>query len=119
MKPLKSVSVGKYFMPEEILRDLDLRGSRMSVAAVEAIHETTSMAAKIDLAKVSAKSLGMPEGASRKQIYNVALNQGLRLIPQEAVAEIRLAYLDQPEGEWFTVATDPFTTKEGLLLLAI
>ena len=119
MERLKPILVGKYSTSEEVLREMQLRGSRMSEAAVRAIQETTPTAAKIEVAKVSARSLGMPDGASRTQIYKVAFDQGLRLIPQEAVAEIHLEYLDQPTREWLTVATDPFITKEGLLLLAI
>jgi len=67
----------------------------------------------VDLVKVSVAELGFKDGATRKDIYDRALELGLQLCPAEVGPQLRLQYADQPKGEWLRIAMEPITGSGG------
>jgi len=51
--------------------------------------------------------------AKLDEIYTRAAELGLRLLPAEAGAQLRLQYLDQPVGEWLHIAMQPVAAGSG------
>jgi hypothetical protein len=71
-------------------------------------------AAELGLVVVSVSALGFGEdGASLKDIYARASQLDLALCPAEAGPILRLAYLDQPLGEFLHIAMKPVTRYGG------
>ena len=73
--------------------------------------------AKIDLAIVSPRSLGLgacdPFGSvPLYQVFKNAKNRGLRLCPAEVGPALRLLYLDQPKEESVAIAMEPVLRHE-------
>ena len=64
---------------------------------------------------MSVAELGFKNGAKRKDIYNRALELGLKLCPNEVGPALRLQYTDQPMEEWFLVAMKPIADSDGSL----
>jgi hypothetical protein len=70
----------------------------------------------LDLVRVSVAELGFKDGAYLKDIYARAQQElGLMLCPAEVGPQLRLAYLDQPLGEWLAVAMEPVADSDGNL----
>lgn len=74
-------------------------------------------AVELELVVVSVKDLGLKSGATTKQIYDRANQLGLDLCPAQVGPELRLAYQDQPGGEWLLVAMTPITDRNGYPLV--
>ncbi|MGR6897532.1 helicase [Rummeliibacillus sp. BSL5] len=53
---------------------------------------------KVKTVELKVRNLGFPEGATIPQLFNKAKKVGLDLCPVELGPYLRLAYLDQPEG---------------------
>ncbi|WP_047985575.1 helicase [Ornithinibacillus californiensis] len=53
----------------------------------------------LNTVQITVKDLGYPDGATLPQIYERAIELGLELCPLELGPFLRLAYLDQPEGD--------------------
>lgn len=70
---------------------------------------------EVDLVIRSVAELGFKNGATRKQIYDRALELGLQLCPSEVGPQLRLQYQDQPKGEWLLIAMEPITGSVGYL----
>lgn len=68
---------------------------------------------EVDLVIRSVAELGFENGATRKQIYDRALELGLQLCPSEVGPQLRLQYLDQPKGEWLLIAMEPIADSDG------
>jgi len=68
---------------------------------------------EINLVKVTVAELGFPNSATRAQIYEAALKQGLFLCPAEVGPQVRLQYLDQPRGDWFRIGMEPIPDSGG------
>ena len=62
---------------------------------------------EVDLVTRSGAELGFENGATRKEIYDRALELGLQLCPSEVGPQLRLQYQDQPKGKWILIAMDP------------
>lgn len=73
----------------------------------------------IDLVNISVAELGFKGGATRKDIYDRALELGLRLCPAEVGPQLRLQYADQPKGEWLRVAMEPISDSDGGLVVFV
>jgi hypothetical protein len=63
---------------------------------------------KVDLVRVSPKQFGFTDlkRVSRSAFFEAALQAGFEKCFYEIALALRLTYLDQPCGEWLTVATD-------------
>jgi hypothetical protein len=70
----------------------------------------------IDLVVVSVSQLGFANAASLADIHRRAVELGLDLCPAEAAPLARLAYLDQPLGEFLNIAMRPIATYGGALV---
>jgi len=85
----------------------------LSKPAFKAATEET----EVDLVNVSVAELGFKDGATRKDIYERAIDLGLQLCPNEVGPQLRLQYKDQPKGEWLRIAMEPITDSSGRLLV--
>jgi hypothetical protein len=70
----------------------------------------------IDLVVVTVSQLGFADAASLADIHRRAVDLGLELCPAEAAPLVRLAYLDQPLGEFLNIAMRPVATYGGALV---
>ncbi|OGM93553.1 hypothetical protein A2935_02910 [Candidatus Wolfebacteria bacterium RIFCSPLOWO2_01_FULL_47_17b] len=77
--------------------------------------KTAEIKEEIDLVNISVAELGFKKGATRKDIYDRALQLGLEFCPAEVGPQLRLQYPDQPLGEWLLVAMEPITDSDGTL----
>lgn len=68
---------------------------------------------EVELVRITVAELGFKNGATRKEIYNKALELGRKLCPNEVGPALRLQYADQPLGEWLLVAMEPITDSRG------
>lgn len=75
------------------------------------------METDVDLVVLSVADLGFKEGARYSQICEKAVEMGLALCPAEVGPALRLAYTDQPRGEWVVIAMKAITdSHRGLLV---
>ncbi len=72
---------------------------------------------EVDLVNVSVAELGFANDASRKEIYDRAIELGLELCPAEVGPQLRLQYKDQSHSEWLVIAMEPIVASDGGLLV--
>ena len=65
----------------------------------------------IELFLVTPEELGIDYGCDYLEIRTEAMRQGFRIVPTEGVAQLRLAYNNQPKGERLQVGTVTFPFK--------
>ncbi len=70
---------------------------------------------EFDLEVKTVAELGLKDGGTLKEIYAKAKEQGLELCPGEIGPAYRLAYKDQPQGEWLRIAMEPIAVSGGSL----
>ena len=68
----------------------------------------------VDLVRISLRELGLKDGAMYKEIFAKAEERGLRLCPAEVGPQLRLQYLDQPEGEKLVIGMRPLNDGDSL-----
>ena len=71
---------------------------------------------ELDLVIIRVAELGFEAGASLREIYARARAIGLALCPGEAGPALRLAYLNQPVGEFLHIAMEPVARYSGELV---
>jgi len=71
---------------------------------------------QLDLVVVTPAELGFLERVTLADIYHRAMQRGLELCPAETAPLLRLAYADQPVGEFLHVAMHPVATWSGNLV---
>lgn len=69
----------------------------------------------IDFVIASNEELGYPNGCTRIQSYEAGLKLGWKKCLISDGPEIRRNYLDQPDGEYLLVASDPVADSDGYL----
>ncbi len=74
---------------------------------------------EVDLVNVSVGELGFKEGATNAQIFERAKELGLELCPNEVGPQLRLQYVDQPNGEWLLIAMEPIADSDSDLMLFV
>jgi uncharacterized protein YjiS (DUF1127 family) len=114
----KTIAIGT-FKDSFALRDaMNAMGCSVgnSVDEVLARPTFTLSGTKVDVAlvTVSAAELGLPgEALPLRDIYARAQGLGLQLAPAEVGPQLRIQYLDQPIGEFLTIAMEPIKTWSG------
>lgn len=77
--------------------------------------------AEVDLVALTISDLGFTfdlqyddlYNASYRKIFDRAMKLGLRPCPAEVGPNLRVAYTDQPYGEWIIVATEPTSNADS------
>ncbi|MEK7536832.1 MAG: hypothetical protein AAB584_00075 [Patescibacteria group bacterium] len=67
-----------------------------------------------ELVVASVAELGLEDGATTREIFERARGLGLDLCPAQVGPELRIAYEDQPKGEWLLVAMEQIAGSDGL-----
>jgi len=68
---------------------------------------------EVDLVTVTVLDLGFPKGATTQEIWSKAKDLSLNLCPAEVGPHLRLAYADQPQGEYLWVAIKQITDSDS------
>jgi hypothetical protein len=115
----KTIKLGIHKSADEYRKALKANGFKVSDWANDLLAKSAFSASseeiEVELVKVSVAELGFKNGANRKDIYNRALELGLKLCPNEVGPALRLQYTDQPMEEWLLVAMKPITDSDGCL----
>ena len=74
---------------------------------------TSKKLEQLNLARITVKSLGFPNGATTDEIYKKAEELGLELCPAEVGPQLRLQYLDQPNGEYIFIGMKQISDSDG------
>ena len=92
----------------EILREFERHEISMNPQGNQLFREMPISidAYRLETVQFQLRCLGFRDGAISAQILNRAGELGLSVCSLEAAAYLRLAFLDQPEGPWITIASD-------------
>ncbi len=111
----KTVKLGTYKSNSALrktLLDADFRIGSWADDILKRI-ELAKEPSELELIVIYVAELGFSNGATTEKIYEKAISVGLRLCPAEVGPQLRLQYVDQPNGEWLVVAMDPITDSDG------
>ncbi len=89
---------------------------RISEYAGNVLDSQTPIASaetEVDLVIVTPAELGFTDLPTYGQICDRAIELGLAICPREVGPALRLAYPDQPFGEWLRVAMEEVTDSRG------
>jgi hypothetical protein len=116
----KRITLGGYKGVNSLRNALDAARVRIGDSADEilgrpAFHVSPEKS-DVDLVVVSVAELGFPSGAPLADIHRRAGELGLELCPAEVAPLLRLAYTNQPMGEFLNVAMRPIATYAGELV---
>ena len=93
----KTITLGTHKDTKALFKALENTGVNISYytrfMAKHSIFSIATAETEINLVKVTVAELGFPNGATRAQIYEAALKQGLFLCPAEVGPQVRLQYL--------------------------
>jgi len=113
----KTITLGTHKDTKALFKALENAGVNIGdYARFMMKHSMFSIATtetEINLVKVTVAELGFPNSATRAQICEAALKQGLFLCPAEVGPQVRLQYLDQPRGDWFRIGMEPIPDSGG------
>jgi hypothetical protein len=115
----KTVKLGTCKSPDEYRKALKKAGQRIGDWGNDILGKTdcAQEETEVDLVVLSVKELGFANGAPYKNICAKALQLGLELCPAEVGPALRLAYGDQPRGEWLRIAMEAITASDGLRVI--
>lgn len=105
--------------PDQYIKELKDKDIYLETGIEEMIQTLTpfKIEEELDIIILSVQQLGFDETwVTLKDIYKKAQDLGLELLPQNAGIELRLQY-EQPNSDWFRVATEPIRLDGGLLRL--
>lgn len=113
----RTVTIGTHKTVDKLRTALTSSGFRISDWANDILNRITlvSKPTTLDLVVITVVGLGFKNGATRKDIYERAIQLGLALCPAEVGPQLRLQYKDQPNGEWFRIAMEPIADSDGYL----
>lgn len=102
---------------EQLLADLEKGGHKISEWAKELVEkiEFSTTPQELQLVDITISDLGMSEYPMTVQIKKRIEALGYSLVPQETALYLRLAYGDQPLGEWLTCFSKPIAGAAGRL----
>lgn len=111
----KTITLGLHKSPEDYRMAIEKDGYRISEYADRILNkmEISQIEVELDLVVLSIDKLGFPKGARRDAIYDSAKKLGLQLCPAEVGPALRLAYKDQPRGDWLRIGMEPITDSDG------
>ncbi|RJO58882.1 hypothetical protein C4546_04755 [Candidatus Parcubacteria bacterium] len=110
----KTIELGTHKDVKALRKAMENAGIRVGDYASSMLkHSMFTLASALELVRVSVADLGFPSGATRAQIYEAALCNGLSLCPAEVGPQVRLQYMDQPKGERFFIAMEPIPDSVG------
>jgi hypothetical protein len=111
------VTLGRYRGVRAVRDALDAARVRVGDTADEILGRPafsfSTIPVTVDLVVLSAKDLGFTRSVSHAEIDRRAVQLGLELCPAEVGPLLRLAYLDQPVGEFLRIAMKPVATWSG------
>lgn len=84
------------------LTDADITVTDLANDILE--NELATEPQEVTLVIVTVAELGFPNGANREEIYTRGLKRGFKLCPSEVGPQLRLQRLNQPVGEWLSIA---------------
>ena len=116
----KRITLGAYNSVNPLRHALDAARVRVGESADEilgrpAFHFNPEKS-DVDLVVVSVAELDFHNGAPLADIHRRAGELGLKLCPVEVAPLLRLAYTNQPRGEFLNVAMRPIATYAGELV---
>jgi hypothetical protein len=113
----KRITLGRYRGVNALREALDAARVRIGDMADEILGRPafsfSTIPVTVDLVMLSPKDLGFAHAASFAEIDQRAAQHGLELCPAEVGPLLRLAYLDQPVGEFLRIAMKPVMTWGG------
>jgi hypothetical protein len=113
----KRITLGTYRGVNALRRALDAARVRVGDSADEALgrpaFQFSPARTDVDLVVVSVAELGFQDATPLADIHRRAFELGLELCPAEVAPLLRLAYADQPLGEFLNVAMRPIATWSG------
>ena len=113
----KTIKIGTQKSVKDLTKALTGNGFRISDWAADILKKTTlaQTETEIELVLVTVADLGFTKATRRDAIYNRAKELGLDLVPPEVGPQLRLAYTDQPMGEWLLMGMEPIAGSGGRL----
>lgn len=113
----KTITLGVHQSSSEYRKALQINGYRIGDYADHILNKVkvSETETQLDLVVKTVAELGFKDGARRDTIYTRAIEFGLELCPAEVGPALRLAYKDQPYGEWLRIAMEPIAASGGRL----
>lgn len=113
----RRITIGLHKTVAELRKALEDGGFQISeyTGRVFAGMKLAEVVTELELVIVSVAELGFLNGATFEQIVKRAKELGLELCLVEAGTALRLAYKDQPNGEWLWIAMEPVADAGGRL----
>ncbi|HRY76966.1 MAG TPA: hypothetical protein P5524_02290 [Candidatus Paceibacterota bacterium] len=104
----KTITLGVYQSVSAYREALEKAGFRIGAWASDVLNgiQVSQSQVQLDLVALSVADLGFKEAVQPDQIYARAKELGLELCPPEVGPALRLAYPDQPQGEWLGIAME-------------
>jgi len=101
--------------PVQAKKELLNKGIKFYGSAEEILQKVTFSKEnkEYNLVSFSVESLGFPNGATTKEIYDKAESLGLEICPAEVGPLLRLNYLDQPNNTYLVIAMKSILASDG------
>jgi hypothetical protein len=113
----KRITLGTYKGVNALRKALDAGRVRIGDSADEALgrpaFQFSQTRTDVDLVVLSVSELGFKDATPLADIYRRAAELGLELCPPEVAPLLRLAYVNQPVGEFLNIAMRPIATYGG------
>jgi len=113
----KTVTLGVHDSVKAYRKALNEAGFRISDWASDILNKIklSQNQVQLDLIRISGADLGFKEAVRYDQICAKAKELGLELCPAEVGPALRLAYPDQPYGDWLRIAMESISDSGGYL----
>ena len=111
----KTITLGLQKSAEDYKKSLESNGFQISGYACQILKKILVSQTEImlDLVILTVAELGFKRGTTFQQICSRAKELGLELCPAEVGPALRLAYSDQPCGEWLRITMEPIPDSGG------
>ena len=118
-KTWKTIKLGTYKSIGLLRKALEAGKFRIGDYAAQILPKTIlcDTETELELVRITVGELGFAGGATRREIYERAIELGLALCPAEVGPQLRLQYADQPMNEWLVIAMESATDSDGGLLV--